>query len=96
MRKVVIIALLGFVGLVVLAQSGVFEALIFFLLMGIVPGTNFTVPAGVMLMIIVSVLWLVIFRFVAIEAFSVHAARRAAKLRVQHKKRVPKRRFSQI
>jgi uncharacterized membrane protein len=96
MRKVVIITLLGFVGLVVLAQSGVFEALIFFLLMGIVPGTNITIPAGVMLMIIVSVLWLVIFRFVAIKAFSMHAARRAAKLRAERKQRIPKRRFSQI
>lgn len=93
MRKVVVLTLLGFIMFTVLVESGVFEALAIFLLAGIIPGTNITVPYSVMLLLFVGIAWLVFIRFIVTDI--------VAKLRQLHrdsqrKKRLPKRRFSQI
>ena len=93
MRQAVIIALVGFVCLVVLAQSGMFEALMLLLLMGVVPGTSLTIPSSVMLLAIIGVIWLIIFRFIIADTLQ---AKHLTRLRAERKKRTPNRRFSQI
>lgn len=96
MKKTIITLGILCVTLIVLAQSGVFESLVLFLLVGAVPGTNYSIPASTMLLILISILWLVIFRVAAIELFYAIASKRPAKQVTHHKKRMPKRRYSQI
>lgn len=93
MRKIVILILLGIVALAILAESGVFEALVLFLLAGIIPGTNFAVPYGVMLLIFIGLAWLAFFRFVVADIVNrIRYLRRDT----QRREHLPKRRFSQI
>ena len=82
---------------VVLVKSGTLDALVVFLLAGQIPGTNYAIPSTLMLLGIVCILWLLIFRFTAIELVNSASTKRSAKKHVQQrKKRMPKRRFNQI
>jgi len=93
MRKVVVFILLGLVLFALFTESGVFEALALFLLAGIIPGTDISIPYGVMLLAFIGIAWLVFFRFVVADIITrLHRLRRDT----QRKKRLPKRRFSQI
>lgn len=93
MRKVVIFTLLGLVAFALIIESGVFEALALFLLAGIIPGTNVSIPYGVMLLAFIGIAWLVFFRFIIADII---AKFRHLRRDTQRKKRLPKRRFSQI
>lgn len=93
MRKVVMLTLLGLVALTILVESRVLEALAIFFLAGIIPGTNITVPYGVMLLIFVGIAWLVFIRFIVTDIVAKFRQLRRESLR---RKRLPKRRFSQI
>jgi len=92
-RKVVIFTLLGLIVFALMIESGVFEALALFLLAGIVPGTDISIPYGVMLLVFIGIGWLVFFRFVVADII---AKFRHLRRDTQRKKRLPKRRFSQI
>lgn len=93
MRKVVIAILLGFIGVAILVESGMFEALALFLLAGVVPGTDFTIPSTFMFLAIIGIAWLVLFRFIIADALpEIRRMRRSD----ERKKRLPKRRFGQI
>lgn len=97
MKKVATIAGIGILGLIILAKSGVFDALLIFLLAGQIPGTHVAVPSTLMLLTIISIVWLVIFRVTAIEATHAVSTKRSAKRHVeQRKKRMPKRRYSRV
>lgn len=96
MKKAIIIAVLVGFGLIILLNSGIVESLVLFLLAGIVPGTNYAIPSSVMLLCIIGIVWLIIFRFMAIEAYLAYTSKRAAKNSQHHKKRLPKRRFEQV
>ena len=93
MRKVVIFILLGFVVFALLAESGVFEALALFFLAGVIPGTNLTIPSTLMFLVLIGIAWLVLCRFIITDALpEIRKLRRSD----ERKKRLPKRRFSQI
>jgi uncharacterized membrane protein len=96
MKKVVLITCLIGLGLVILIKSGVIGSLVVFLLIGAVPGTDYTIPASGMLLVIMSILWLLIFRFTAIELFYTFISKRSVRPKMTHKKRLPRRRFGQI
>jgi hypothetical protein len=96
MKKAIILTVLASFGLIVLLNSGIFESLVLFLLAGIIPGTNYAIPSSIMLLCIVSIVWLILFRFMAIEAYIVYINKRSAKKTALHKKRMPKRRFEQV
>ena len=96
MKKTIIIACLASLGLVILIKSGVIESLVLFLLVGLVPGTNYAVPSSVMLLAIFSILWLLVVRFAAVELFYLFLDKRASMPQSNHKKHMPKRRYSQI
>lgn len=93
MRKVVVFTLLGLVAFAILAESGMFEALALFLLAGVVPGTNISIPSGVMMLVLIGIAWLVFIRFIVTDII---AKLRHLRRDTQRKKRLPKRRFSQI
>jgi hypothetical protein len=96
MKKAIIISCISIAGLIVLEQSGILNSLLMFLLVGAIPGTDYNVPSSIMMLLIASVIWLLFFRFAAIEALYSISVKRSAKRIVQQKKRMPKRRFSEI
>jgi uncharacterized membrane protein len=96
MKKSVVVVGLVCLGLIILINSGVVDSLVLFLLVGIVPGTNYAVPSNIMLLVIFSIVWLIVVRFAAIELFYFIKDRRAEASKTNHKKRMPKRRYSQI
>ena len=78
MRKVVMLTLLGLVALTILVESRMLEALAIFFLAGIIPGTNITVPYGVMLLLFIELRFFAQEMRLAVdldadEAFSLHA-----------------------
>lgn len=93
MRKIIIFITLGLIVCALLTQAGIFEALALFLLAGIIPGTNISVPYGIMLLAFVGIAWLVLFRFILADVL---VAIRQLRRDTQRKKRLPKRRFGQI
>lgn len=96
MKKTIIIACLASLGLVILIKSGIIESLVLFLLVGIIPGTNYSLPSNVMLMAIFSIVWLLVIRFTAVELFYLFIDKRSGITKSDHKKHMPKRRYSQI
>jgi len=96
MKKAIVIACTSLAGIIILDQSGVLNSLFAFLLVGAVPGTHYTVPPTLMLLLIISTIWLIIIRFTAIEAFYSVSVKKAKKQQAARKKRMPKRRFSEI
>lgn len=96
MKKSVVVAGLICLGLIILIKSGVIDSLVLFLLVGIIPGTNYVVPSNIMLLVIFSIVWLLVVRFAAIEFFYFIKDRRTNNTKTNHKKRMPKRRYSQI
>lgn len=96
MKKTIIIACLATLGLVILIKSGIVESLVLFLLVGIIPGTNYALSSGIMLLIIGSIVWLFVMRFIAIELFHFAIDKRITAQKTAYKKRMPKRRYSQI
>lgn len=96
MKKVFITAAIGIVAFAVLVKSGVVDSLLIFLLAGQIPGTDYSVPSSFMLLAIISILWLVIFRFAGPETSRGIAKKRTKTRKAAGKKRMPKRRYAQI
>ena len=82
--------------MLILNESGIFNSLLMFLLVGAIPGTEYNVPWGVMLLVSVGVLWLLFFRFALFELFLTISSKKSARAHAERKKRLPKRRFSEI
>lgn len=95
LKQKILLALIALVGVALLFESGIFNALLYFLLVGAIPGTAYSIPPAFMLLLVISLTWVIIFRFIAIETFSI-VKKRSSKRIGEHKKRMPKRRFSQI
>jgi hypothetical protein len=96
MKKPIIITTAVIISLIVLAQSGIIDDLVLFLLVGVVPGTSYSIPPSVMLVIITAIIWLILFRLTAFELLYSNSKNRTAKHHQTHKKRMPRRRFSEI
>lgn len=97
MKKSIVIACLASLGIVLLIKSGMIESLILLLLVGIVPGTDYAIPSSVMLTAILVIACLFVARFAAVELFYMFIDKRtAAEKTSHHKKRMPKRRYSEI
>ncbi len=73
-----------------MAESGILNSLLLFLLVGAIPGTNYNVPSSVMLLVIITIMWLVLFRFTAIEGLPL---KRSAKHQLERKKAYTKTAF---
>lgn len=81
---------------VFLIYSGILNALIMFLLMGQIPGTSYSVPASVMLVLLTITTVLIIVSIVVTKMQHTTAIRRLLKKHLAHKARMPRRRFGQI
>jgi len=92
-KRPVIIAL-AVVGLVVLAKAGIFDSLMLFILAGVIPGTQYAVPSTIMLLLITSVAWLLLFNLVSLEPRG--TSKPTKKKSVSSKKRLPKQRYKEI
>lgn len=92
MKKILLYTFLIVIGLVALVQSGILNALMIFVLIGVIPGTSYVVSPGFMLLAMITIIWVVIFRLAARETlYSI-----ATKDQTEPKKRMPRRRYNQI
>ena len=96
MKNPYTIAALCLIGIAFFIKAGITNALLLFLLVGAIPGTNYNVPAVVMLFFVVVIIWLVLFRFTLLDTIQARASKRIAERRNIHKKRMPRKRFGQI
>jgi len=96
MKNPYTIAALCLIGIAFFIKAGITNALLLFLLVGAIPGTNYNVPAVVMLFFVVVIIWLVLFRFTLLDTIQARASKRIAERRSIHKKRMPRKRFGQI
>jgi hypothetical protein len=96
MKKVIITSCIGVAGLLILISSGFFGSLMLFVMVGAIPGTNTTLSPSTMLLIFSGLVALLLVRLTAMDIYYATTHRRIAKQIVERKKRMPKRRFSQI
>jgi biotin transporter BioY len=98
MRKSIITACLAGSAIIILGQFGFFEGFMMFLLAGAVPGTNYSVPSHAMYLAILGIISLIIVWFVGatvLEFFYKLSEKTLTKTKTTRKK-LPKRRYSQI
>ena len=93
MKKHVLVLGIICVTLFVLVQSGVIDALLIFLLSGAIPGTTWSLPAGLMLVGWVATALILTFRWTAIALISELDLRRRTAKYLARKDRMPKKRF---
>lgn len=96
MKKKLSLSLLTALAALLTIQSGVFDALIAFLLVGAIPGTTYSVPPAAMMTLGVIALWALTIRFAAIPLLTFIAIDRLARHHLSRRERLPKRRFGQI
>lgn len=96
MKKTIVAVCVVGLAIGLFVQPGVLNAILLFLLVGAIPGTSHSVPAGVMLVGILSTAWLIVFRFMAREVLYLIADKRIQKHGSLRKARMPKRRFEQL
>lgn len=83
------------IAFIVLVQSGVLNSLLAFLIAGAIPGTSYNVSSAGMFIIIVSVVWLTVFRLITGTPLETPTVRRSSKKAATRKKRSPKARYKQ-
>lgn len=82
--------------IVILTELGVFNALTLFLLVGAIPGTDYSLPPAFMLFAMLGLMWFVLSRFAIVKSFRRRVGSKLAKRIRQHKKHTARHRFSQI
>lgn len=85
-----------FLILFVLGKSGVFDSLLIFLLVGAIPGTDWSLPAGFMLTLGLLTAVLIAFRYTAIALVEELDLRKRTRKYIARKERMPKKRFRSI
>lgn len=82
---------------IILGQFGFFEALLMLFLAGIIPGTHYSIPSSSMFLIIITCISIVIMWLMGGVIFDlIHEIVTKTTPTQKAKKRLPKRRFSQI
>lgn len=96
MKKVIFIisALIFMCGLAV--ETGLFNALFMFFLLGIIPGTEIVIPANIMLLMICAAICGIVFYPTGREVLRIILDRHVATQKPTTKTHLPKRRFSEI
>lgn len=85
-----------FLILFIMSKSGVIDAFLIFLLVGAIPGTSGSLPAGFMLAVCVIAVLILVFRFTVISLVEELGMRRLTKKHAARKDRMPKKRFHSI
>ena len=92
----ILLILIAAVGLALFIESGALDAVVMFLLVGAIPGTPYSVPPAFMLLLTVTSIWMIFFRFTVIKRLYSVVRYQASKAKNERKKRMPRRRFGQI
>lgn len=92
MRKAFVIVIASFLLLLALSESGILNSILFFILIGAIPGTTYSVPAGLMLILIGVASWLTVMR---LGAFAL-SLRRLTNRHLATRKRMPRRHYSSL
>jgi uncharacterized membrane protein YcaP (DUF421 family) len=82
--------------IIVLNELGIFNALVMFLLVGAIPGTDYSLPSSFMLLIMIALIWGLFYKFAGAKALKRITAKKLLKQAKTRKKRMPRRRFSEI
>ncbi len=98
MRKFIITVSLVGSAVIILGQFGFFEGLMMFLLAGAIPGTNYSIPSHAMYLSILGIISLVIVWFVGASVlnFFYTLSEKTLEKNKTTRKKLPKRRYSQI
>lgn len=82
--------------LTMLDESGILDALLAFLLVGAIPGTSWSLPAGLMFAICSAAIAGFVFRYTAITLINEFIIRRLTRRHINRKERMPKKRFQPL
>lgn len=96
MKRTITLSSIAVLAIALLAESGALNALIMFLLMGQIPGTNYSIPPSVMLLLLGTITALILYRVTAVKILRSINVHRLAKKHLDHKARMPRRRYSQV
>lgn len=100
MRKFIITCCIIGSAIIILSQFGFFEALLLFLLAGIIPGTSYSLSSHTMSLLTMSIISLIIVWFVGLSVFEFlfSITQKAAPVASKQSstKHLPKQRYSQI
>lgn len=96
MKQRIILGIGTLLTLVILSKSGIFGALMVFLLVGAVPGTTISLPAWLMLTICLVSLLLLTFRYTLVSLVDAVGLHRLTRKYLVYRERMPKRRFQSI
>ncbi len=78
--------------LLVVVQARIFDAVLYFLFAGIVPGTNYALPPLVMLLLFLAVGWVMLLHVSSILSAEAKLAQEAHKI-IERTQRFPRRRY---
>ncbi len=96
MRKFIIISATATTSLVILAESGIIDSLLVFLLTGSLPGTSIVISPSMMMAGLIAAGWLSITRITSFDTTQIRRMRRLVKRYTTKQERMPKRRYSRI
>ncbi|MDB5186882.1 MAG: hypothetical protein JWM07_354 [Candidatus Saccharibacteria bacterium] len=96
MKKIIYILIVAIFSFILASETGLFEALFMFFLLGIVPGTQIVIPANIMLLMISAVICIILFYQTARTILHNILSRHAIQQKSTNNSRLPKQRFSEI
>lgn len=96
MKKTLITAGVAILLFIIFEQSGIFNALVGFVLVGAIPGTSYSIPSTLMLFFAISILWLILARLTTIERLLSIDVKQVKQIAIASKKHMLKRRFSRV
>lgn len=90
MKNPYTVVALCLIGIAIFMKAGIANALLLFLLVGAIPGTNYNVPAAVMLFLVLLLIWFIIFRFTLLDTLQNRAKKQITHHTKERKKPMPK------
>lgn len=86
MKNPYITIALCLIGTAFFLKAGIFNALLIFLLVGAIPGTDYNVPAMGMLLLVALLMWFILFRLTALETLEARMRQYIASKYLERKK----------
>lgn len=96
MKRTIILSSITVLATALLAESGALNALVMFLLVGQVPGTNYSISPSVMLLLFGVITVLVLYHVTAVKILHSINIHRLAQKHLARKARMPRRRYGQV
>lgn len=93
MKKLIIILSVIALAIVTLVAFGRIDAIMLFIVVGVVPGTNYVVPADTMLTAIMAISWTLLLPFISFKRLYKFTSRQLEKLSLQIKKQAARSSF---